>query len=163
MTDFASLSVVYTSSNAQASPDGPLMIKREYFLRFTDENNTPKLRPLAENSQVNAGDEIEVHLTINTTSAFEYVAVNDPKPTGFESETLLSRWTRNPVSMYEEVRDAQTNFFVSWLPAGTVTLKYVLRPTTSGVFHVLPAQVQSMYAPEFGSHTAAGTFEVKSK
>lgn len=163
MTDFASLSVVYSSAEAVASPEGPLVIKREYFLRFTDENNTPKLRPLAPNSVLNAGDEIEVHLTINTTSAFEYVAVNDPKPTGFESDTLLSRWTYNPVSMYEEVRDAQTNFFVNWLPAGTITLKYVLRPTTSGVFRVLPAQVQSIYAPEFGAHTASGSFEVNNK
>jgi uncharacterized protein YfaS (alpha-2-macroglobulin family) len=163
MTDFASLSVVYTSTDAQASPEGVLNVKRTYFLRFTDENNTPKLRPLTRDSEVHAGDEIEVHLTVNARSAFEYIWLNDPKPTGFESETLLSRWTYNPVALYEEVRDAQTNFFINRLPAGEITLKYVLRPTTSGKFHVLPAQLQSMYAPEFGAHTAAGTFEVKGK
>ena len=163
MTDFASLSVVYTSSHANASPQGVMNVKREYFLRFMDENGATKLRPLPDNSEVRAGDEIEVHLTLNTRSAFEYVWLNDPKPTGFESETLLSRWTYNPVSMYEEVRDAQTNFFINWLPAGEVKVKYVLRPTTSGKFQVQPAQVQSMYAPEFGAHTASGTFEVKGK
>ena len=163
MTDFASLSAVYSSADAKPSPEGVMNLTREYFVRFMDANGTPKLRPLSDGARVQAGDEIEVHLTVSTGSAFEYVRINDPKPAGFESQTLLSRWTYNPVSMYEEVRDAQTNFFVNWLPAGKVTLSYVLRPTTAGTFRALPAQMQSMYAPEFGAHTGTGAFEVLAK
>ena len=93
-------------------------------------------------------------------SAFEYVLLSDPKPAGFESADLLSAWTWNPVSMYREVRDAQTNFFINWLPAGKVTLRYVLRPTVPGQMNALPAQIQSMYAPEYGAHTETAEMSV---
>ena len=101
------------------------------------------------------GDEVEVHLTLTSDSAFDYVQLTDPKPAGFESAELQSKWTWNPVSMYQEIRDADTNFFINRLPAGKVELRYVLRPTVPGKFHAKPAQIQSMYAPEYGAHSAA--------
>ncbi|MBP5430537.1 MAG: hypothetical protein J6Y25_06675 [Elusimicrobiaceae bacterium] len=159
MTDFASLSVVYTSAQAQASPKGVLNVTREYFVR-TPQGNTQKLRPLANLEEVKVGDEVEVQLTLTADSAFEYVLVSDPKPAGFESETLTSGWTWNPVPMYQEIRDAETNFFINRLPAGKVVLHYVLRPTVPGDFHAKPAQVQSLYAPEYGAHSAAEKVKV---
>ena len=60
-----------------------------------------------------------------------------------------------------EHKHGSTNFFINWLPAGKITLSYVLRPTVPGRFHVLPAQAQSMYAPEYGAHTAAETLAVE--
>lgn len=151
-TDFASLAVVYRSAQAQASPKGVINVSRQYFVRFT-ENGTEKLRPVEEGGTVKVGDEVEVHLTLTTDSAFEYVLLDDPKPAGFESEDLLSQWTWDQLSFYREIRDAQTRFFIHRLPAGKVTLRYVLRPTVPGEMHVLPAQLQSMYAPQYGAHT----------
>ena len=107
------------------------------------------------------GDEIEVHLTLNTDSAFEYVQVSDPKPAGFESTELISGWSWNPVSFYREERDSRTNFFINWLPNGTLTLRYVLRPTVPGQFHAAAAQAQSMFAPEYGAHSASTTIQVE--
>ena len=152
--DFASLSVVYLSNHAKASPKGVLNVTRDYFVRFT-ENGVQKLRPVKDVNEVNVGDEVEVHLTLTTDSAFEYVLLDDPKPAGFESEALTSGWEHQNVSFYREVKDAQTRFFINWLPAGKVTLRYVLRPTLEGQLNVLPAQVQSMYAPEYGAHTSS--------
>ncbi len=154
MTDFASLNVIYTSAEAKASPKGVLNVAREYFVRFT-QDNVQKLRPVKEGDTLNVGDEVEVHLTLTADSAFEYVQLTDPKPAGFESADLQSKWTWNPVSMYQEVRDGDTNFFINRLPAGKVELRYVLRPTVPGKFHAKPAQIQSMYAPEYGAHSAA--------
>ncbi len=154
MTDFASLNVIYTSAEAKASPKGVLNVSREYFVRFT-QDGTQKLRRVKEGDNLKVGDEVEVHLTLTTDSAFEYVQLTDPKPAGFESAELQSKWTWNPVSMYQEIRDADTNFFINRLPAGKVELRYVLRPTVPGKFHAKPAQIQSMYAPEYGAHSAA--------
>ncbi len=153
-TDFASLNVIYTSADAKASPHGVLNVARKYFIRFT-ENNVQKLRLVKDGDEIKVGDEVEVHLTLTADSAFEYVQLTDPKPAGFESADLHSKWTWNPVSMYQEVRDADTNFFIDRLPAGKVELRYVLRPTMPGKFHAKPAQVQSMYAPQYGAHSAA--------
>ena len=158
-TDFASLSVIYRAGKVDASPKGVINVERAYFVRFT-ENNTQKLRPLKPGETVKVGDEVEVHLTLTTDSAFEYVLLSDPKPAGFESADLHSGWTWNPVSMYRELRDAQTNFFINYLPAGKVTLRYVLRPTVPGQMNALPAQVQSMYAPEYGAQTETAAVNV---
>ena len=159
MTDFASLNVIYTSAEAKASPKGVLNVTREYFVRFT-QDGVQKLRPVKEGDAFKVGDEVEVHLTLTADSAFEYVQLTDPKPAGFENKELLSGWTWKPVSMYQEVRDADTNFFIDRLPAGQVKLHYVLRPTVPGKFHAKPAQIQSMYAPEYGAHSAAETVQV---
>lgn len=154
MTDFASLNVIYTSAEAKESPKGVLNVSREYFVRFT-QDDTQKLRRVQNGDDIKVGDEVEVHLTLTTDSTFEYVQLTDPKPAGFESTELQSKWTWNPVSMYQEIRDADTNFFINRLPAGKVELRYVLRPTVPGKFHAKPAQIQSMYAPEYGAHSAA--------
>lgn len=159
MTDFASLNVIYTSAEAKASPKGVLNVEREYFVRFMD-GDTQKLRRVQNGDEIKVGDEVEVHLTLTSDSAFEYVQLTDPKPAGFESMELHSKWTWNPVSMYQEIRDADTNFFINRLPAGKVVLRYVIRPTVPGKFHAKPAQIQSMYAPEYGAHSAAETVSV---
>ncbi len=159
LTDFASLSVIYKSAEAKESPKGVLNVTRKYFTRFT-QDGIQKIRPVQDLGEIQVGDEVEVHLTLTSDSSFEYVLLSDPKPAGFESDGLLSGWTHDPLWLYRENRDAQTNFFINWLPAGTVTLRYVLRPTLEGRFHALPAQAQSLYAPEFGAHTAAEVLNV---
>lgn len=159
MTDFASLNAIYRAREVTASPKGVLNLSRQYFRRVKEGTQT-KLVPVENLAAVQVGDEIEVHLTLTTDSAFEYVQVKDPKPAGFESEELLSGWNGNPVRFYQEVRDDSTNFFIHWLPNGTVTFRYVLRPTAAGQFHAAAAQAQSMYAPEYGAHTASAAVKV---
>lgn len=160
LTDFASLSVIYFSKDPKASPKGVLNVKRAYFVKFV-QDGVSKIRPAEDLSSVKVGDELEVHLTLNADSAFDYVLLSDPRPSGFESRDLLSGWTWNPVSVYQENRDASTQFYINWLPAGEMKLKYVLRPTLEGEYRALPAQLQSMYAPEFGAHTAGQELSVQ--
>ncbi len=157
--DFASLSVVYTAPRAKPSPKGVINVTREYFLKYTQDGVT-RLRSLEDLTPVKTGDEVEVRLTVTTDSAFEYVLLTDPKPAGFESDALLSGWTADPLRMYRENKDAATNFYLNWLPAGTVTITYTLRPGTAGQYRAPAAQIQSMYAPEFGAHTGSETLRV---
>lgn len=159
-TDFASLNAVYRAHDVTASPDGVINVSRAYFRREKSGTEV-SLHPLTDLASVQVGDEIEVHLTLTTHSAFEYVLLQDPKPAGFESDDLLSGWTHQTIGFYREVKDAATNFFINWVPSGTVTLRYTLRPTVDGKLHALPAQVQSMYAPEYAAHSASETFHVE--
>ncbi|MDH3253506.1 MAG: hypothetical protein OEM62_00815, partial [Acidobacteriota bacterium] len=64
------------------------------------------------------------------------------------------------ISWYEEVRDSGTNFFFESLPAGEYTLTYRLRANLSGLFKAAPAELQSMYAPEFAAHSAGDVVAV---
>ena len=157
--DFASLSVVYTTARAKQSPKGVINVSREYFLKYT-QDGVAKLRRLEDLTPVKPGDEVEVRLTVTTDSAFEYVLLSDPKPTGFENDALLSGWTGTPLTMYQEYKDAATNFYINWLPAGTVTLSYTLRPATGGEYHVPAAKIQSMYAPQFGANSRSELLRV---
>ncbi len=160
VTDFASLNMVYTSAQAKASPKGVLNIEREYFVRFT-QDGVQKLRPVKDTGEIKTADEVEVHLTVTADSTFDYVLLTDPKPAGFENADLTSGWNWNPISVYREVKDGVTQFFINRLPAGKVTLRYVLRPTVPGKFHAGPAQIQSLYAPEFGAHSTAEKIQVQ--
>ena len=160
LTGFVSLDAVYTTENAKASPKGVLNVTREYLLRYT-ENGREKVRALQEGEVLAVGGEVEVRLTLTADSAFDFVLLTDPKPAGFESTELLSGWNYDGLSFYRENRDAATNFFFDRVPAGTYTLRYTLRPTLGGDYHALPAQVQSMYAPEFSAHTDSARLQVQ--
>ncbi|MDQ7774170.1 MAG: alpha-2-macroglobulin family protein [Elusimicrobiales bacterium] len=158
---FASLAAVYTSGElAESSPAGMMNVDRKYFLR-EKEGDGYALKPLKSGDTVPAGSEIEVKLTVRTRSAFEYVHLKDPKPAGFEAETLLSGWRWDRLSRYEEQRDSLTNFFMEWVPRGEYEFGYRLRPTLPGTYRLGAATIQSMYAPEFGAHSDGMIVRVK--
>jgi uncharacterized protein YfaS (alpha-2-macroglobulin family) len=158
---YASLTGIYTTEKqAGESPAGMMNISRKFFLRAKEGENFV-LKPLAAGDTVLVGDQIEVQLTINTRSQFEYVHIKDPRGAGFEAEELLSGWKWDKLSRYEEPRDSLTNFFVDWLPHGEYALKYRVRPTTAGTYRIGAAVMQSMYAPEFAAHSSGITLNVK--
>lgn len=160
LTGFVTLDAVYTTANAKASPKGVLNVQRQYFLKYT-ENGREKVRALQPQEELPAGSEVEVRLTIQADSAFDYVLLQDPKPAGFENTDLLSGWSWDILPVYRQYRDASTQFFIDHVPAGKYTLSYTLRPTLEGTYHALPAQLQSMYSPQFSAHTDAARLNVK--
>ncbi|MBO7238847.1 MAG: hypothetical protein J6U96_06220, partial [Elusimicrobiaceae bacterium] len=160
LTGFVTLDAVYTTANAAASQPGVLNVSRRYMLKY-NEDGRDKVRALQPGEEIPVGAEVEVQLTLTASSAFDFVLLSDPKPAGFENTELTSGWTWNALSYYREIRDAATHFFLNRVPAGTYTLRYTLRPTLAGQYHALPAQVQSMYAPQFSAHGAADEMNVK--
>jgi uncharacterized protein YfaS (alpha-2-macroglobulin family) len=160
---FAFASATWHFSTERLPPEarGDLFaVTREYFRRFNDGSGWV-LRPLAEGEEIEAGDQVEVHLSIRAKHAAEYVHLRDPRGAGFEPETLHSQYKWDlGISWYEEVRDSGTNFFFEWLPAGEYTFKYRLRANMAGAFRVGPAVLQSMYAPEFTAYSAGHRLEV---
>ncbi len=140
-------------------------VERAYFKRERSGSGGGSdwvLRPLADGTRVEIGDQVEVQVSLRSKHAAEYVHLRDPRPAGFEPETLSSgvQWDLG-IWWYEEVRDSGTNFFFERLPVGEYTFKYRLRATTAGSFQAAPAQVQSMYAPEFVAYSAGGRVEIE--
>jgi len=107
------------------------------------------------------GDEVEVHLALRTRHAAEYVHLRDPRGAGFEPENALSgyRWELG-TAYYQEIRDSGANFFFDSLPVGEYPLTYRVRASMAGTFHVGPATVQSIYAPEFNAYSGGATLTV---
>ncbi len=159
---FASLTMIYSTDEIpEESAQGLLNVERKYFLREKQDDGKYHLKELKTNSEIKVGDQLEVQLKINTRSQFEYMHLLDPKPAGFEAETLLSGWKWSPLPYYEEPRDSLTNMFISWLPHGEFIVKYRLKPTKAGVYRAGAAILQSMYAPEMTAHSAGFVIRVK--
>ncbi len=157
---FASMTWTYSTDQLpEASGPGLLELQRKFYRRVK-EGDKYHLKPVKSGDKVQVGDQIEVQLKINTRSQFEYMQLKDLKAAGFEAETLLSGWKRDPLSYYEEPRDSLTNFFISWLPHGEYILRYRLKPTKPGRYRVGAATLQSMYAPEMTAHSAGVIIEV---
>ncbi|MBP7653025.1 hypothetical protein KA977_06365, partial [Candidatus Dependentiae bacterium] len=160
-TAFASLTMIYSTDKIQEpSNNGLLNIERIYYVRGKQNDGKYHLIPLKSGDEIKVGDQVEVQLKINTRSQFEYMHLKDPKPAGFEAETLVSGWKWNPLSYYEEPRDSLTNMFISWLPHGEYMIKYRLKPTKTGVYRSGSATLQSMYAPEMTAYSSGFIFKV---
>jgi len=158
---FASLTLLYSSKKFdEDSGEGIMKLNRKYFLRYK-EGNDYKLKPLNSGDRIKVGDQIEIQLTINSRSQFEYIHIRDPKPAGFEAQELKSGWKWDKITRYEEQRDSLTNFFIEWLPNGEYILKYHIKATTPGTYKIGPALMQSMYAPEFSAYTQGMEIKVE--
>lgn len=137
-----------------------LSVQRAYFRR-DKKGREVTLEPLKDGTPLVVGDEVEVHLSLRSKHALEYVHLRDPRGAGFEPVSLRSehKWDLG-IRWYEEVRDSGTNFFFEALPHGEYTFKYRLRATTAGAFKVGPATVQPMYAPEFNAYSSGATLTI---
>ncbi|MBX5483836.1 MAG: hypothetical protein IRZ16_18600 [Myxococcaceae bacterium] len=135
-------------------------VSRTYYLREKN-GREAVLKPLAEGTELHVGDEVEVHLSLRTKHAAEYVHLRDPRAAGLEPENAVSRYKwQTGLGYYEETRDSGTNFFFDWLPVGEYTFRYRLRANMAGQFRVGPATVQSMYAPEFNAYSVGAMLRI---
>lgn len=75
----------------------------------------------------------------------------------FEWDCWQELWRFN----HSEVRDDRMMFFADFLPKGVYELKYVVRATTPGTFHDLPALAQETYFPEVFGRSAGREFTVQ--
>ena len=57
--------------------------------------------------------------------------------------------------------DAATVFFMDCLRKGTYVIEYEVYVDRSGIYQAGMAEIQSVYAPEFGSHTEGHTLYVE--
>ena len=158
---FASATWSFATTSPEKGDGDFFSIDRKYFRRVV-KGREFVLQPLGPGDLLAVGDEVEVHLSLSSRHEAEYVHLRDPRAAGFEPVSLTSRYQYSSgISWYEEIRDSGTNFFLEKIPVGEFTLKYRIRCSTAGSFKVGPAQVQSMYAPEFAAYTAGSEFKIK--
>ena len=154
-TAFASATWHFSTEQLPAEARGDLFhVERRWFRRVKTGPEVT-LTPLAEGERLAVGDELEVQLSISAKAAAEYVHLRDPRAAGLEPDTSKSGWRWDlGIAWYQETRDSGTDFFFEQLPAGEYTLKYRLRAATAGTFRAAPAQLDSMYAPEFVAYSS---------
>lgn len=113
-------------------------------------------------SKLRKGQLVRVILTLNSSRDMNYVAVNDQRGACMEPVEQLSFYKyADGIAMYQEVRNAATNFFIGFLPKGSHIITYDCRISEDGQFSIGIATAQSQYAPDEVTHSAGEVLEVK--
>ena len=104
--------------------------------------------PLEDLSSVTSGDLIEVEMVIDSKNDYEYLLLEDHKPSGFEPDDQRSGYVWEGLRAYRELRDDRVSFFLETLARGQHSINYRLRAEAPGRMSALPATIEGMYSPE---------------
>lgn len=135
------------------SAETPLKLKKKLFLK----RNTATGEEISEVSgktHLKVGDLVRVRIELRSDRDMEFIHMKDMRAAGFEPINVFSQYKwQDGLGYYESTKDASTNFFFDYLPKGVYVFEYDLRVNNSGEFSNGITTIQSMYAPEFSSHS----------
>ena len=84
----------------------------------------------------------------------EFVEMKDMRSSGTEPVNVLSQYKyQDGLGYYESTKDLASYFYFSRLPKGNWVFEYDVKALHKGMFTNGITQIQSMYAPEFSSHS----------
>lgn len=131
----------------------PLQLNKKLFVEKQGDRG-PVLQPVNEGDALKVGDKVKVRIELRVDRNMEYVHMKDMRAACMEPVNVISlfKW-QGGLGYYESVKDASTHFFFGWLPRGTYVFEYPLFVTHTGTFSNGVTTIQSMYAPEFTSHS----------
>ncbi|MCH2194104.1 MG2 domain-containing protein [Kordia sp.] len=130
-----------------------LQLKKKLFKRTYDSTGEV-ITEIDENTKLELGDLVRVRIELRNDRPMEFVHMKDMRAAGFEPVNVLSQYKRQDgLGYYESTKDASTNFFFDYLPKGIFVFEYDLRVNNKGDFSNGITTIQSMYAPEFSSHS----------
>ena len=135
------------------SADTPLKLDKKLFLKVNSDTGK-ELQEVTKNTQLKVGDLITVRIELRSDRDMEFIHMKDMRASGVEPINVLSsyKWQDN-LGYYESTKDAATNFFFDRLPKGIYVFEYDVRVNNAGNFSNGITTIQSMYAPEFSSHS----------
>ncbi|WP_281238803.1 alpha-2-macroglobulin family protein [Flavobacterium praedii] len=130
-----------------------LSITKELYLK----KNTDKgevLQKITTKNALKIGDLITVRLIIISKEDVEFIHLKDMRASCFEPIDVLSSYQyQEGLGFYKSTKDAATHFFFDRINKGTYVLEYDIRVNNTGNFSNGITTIESMYAPEYTSHT----------
>ena len=139
----------------------PLQLRKKLFLK-TNTATGERISEITDNSILKVGDLVRVRIELKTDRPMEFVHMKDMRASGLEPVNVLSKYKwQDGLGYYESTKDAATNFFFDRLPKGVYVFEYDLRVNNAGVMSNGITTIQSMYAPEFSSHSKGSKIHVQ--
>ncbi|MGB0895905.1 MAG: alpha-2-macroglobulin family protein [Flavobacteriaceae bacterium] len=125
--------------------------KKLFLKQHTD--NGPTLTAI-KSGNLTVGDLVTIRIELQVKDNFEFVHLKDMRASTFEPIDVMSRhhW-QDGTGYYQSTKDVATHFFFDRLQKGTYILEYDVRVNNAGDFSNGITTIQSMYAPEFTSHS----------
>ena len=135
------------------SAETPLKLSKKLFLK-TNTDKGEEISEITSETSLKVGDLVRVRIELRTDRSMEFVHLKDMRAAGFEPINVLSQYKwQDGLGYYESTKDAATNFFIDYLPKGVYVFEYDLRVNNAGDMSNGISTIQSMYAPEFSSHS----------
>jgi TonB-dependent SusC/RagA subfamily outer membrane receptor len=130
-----------------------LSITKELYLK----KNTDKgevLQKITTKNALKIGDLVTVRLIIISKEDVEFIHLKDMRSSCFEPIDVLSSYQyQGGLGFYKSTKDVATHFFFDRINKGTYVLEYNIRVNNTGNFSNGISTIESMYAPEYTSHT----------
>ncbi len=130
----------------------PLKLRKSLYKKVLDDKGEKIIPVTKENLKI--GDKLVVRIELESDRSMEYLHLKDMRASGLEPVSTLSgyKWSHG-LGYYQSSRDLATDFFISYLPKGKYVFEYDLRVQHAGTFSNGITTIQSMYAPEYTSHS----------
>lgn len=130
-----------------------LSIAKELYIKKNTDKGS-ELQKITSKNNLKIGDLITVRLIISTKEDMEFIHLKDMRASCFEPVDVLSSYEyKGGLGFYKSTKDAATHFFFDRINKGTYVLEYDIRVNNTGNFSNGISTIESMYAPEFTSHT----------
>ena len=135
------------------SAETPLKLSKKLFLK-TNTDTGEQISEITKETSLKVGDLVRVRIALQSDRAMEFMHMKDMRAAGLEPVNVLSEYKwQDGLGYYESTKDASTNFFFDYLPKGIYIFEYDLRVNNAGTMSNGITTIQSMYAPEFSSHS----------
>jgi hypothetical protein len=135
------------------SAEIPLKLNKKLFLK-TNTDKGEEITEITSDTKLQVGDLVRVRIELRSDRTMEFIHMKDMRASGLEPVNVLSQYKwQDGLGYYESTKDASTNFFFDYLPKGVYVFEYDLRVNNAGNMSNGITAIQSMYAPEFSSHS----------
>ncbi|SEB76879.1 Alpha-2-macroglobulin family N-terminal region [Tenacibaculum sp. MAR_2009_124] len=131
----------------------PLQLKKKVFKKVNSDTGK-KLIEITNKTTLKVGDLLTIRIELRSDRDMDFIHMKDMRASGVEPINVLSEYKwQDGLGYYQSTKDAATNFFFSRLPKGVYVFEYDVRANNAGNFSNGITSIQSMYAPEFTSHS----------
>ena len=138
-----------------------LSLNKKLFLK-TNTDTGEQISEITKTTKLKIGDLVRVRIELRSDRAMEFVHMKDMRASGLEPVNVLSQYKwQDGLGYYESTKDAATNFFFDYFPKGVYVFEYDLRVNNAGIMSNGITTIQSMYAPEFSSHSEGTKILIK--
>ncbi|MGG7034434.1 MAG: MG2 domain-containing protein [Flavobacterium sp.] len=137
----------------KTNSENVLSVSKELYLKKTTSSGN-ELTKITAGNTLKLGDLATVRLLITAKEDLEFIHLKDMRASCFEPVNVLSEYKyKDGLGYYMSTKDSATHFFFDSVNKGTYVLEYDIRVNNVGDFSNGITTIESMYAPEFTSHT----------
>jgi hypothetical protein len=130
-----------------------LSITKELYLKKNTDKGS-ELQKITIKNALKIGDLVTVRLIVISKEDVEFIHLKDMRASCFEPVDVLSGFEyKGGLGFYKSTKDTATHFFFDQINKGTYVLEYDIRVNNTGNFSNGISTIESMYAPEYTSHT----------